>query len=38
MNEEFSPEVLIEYFGRTHFADNDECFQGNKKEGSSQNR
>lgn len=31
MNEEFSPEVLIEYFCRTHFVDNDGCFQRNKK-------
>lgn len=39
MNEEFSPEVLIEYFCRTHFVDNDGCFQRKekkveKKEGS----
>lgn len=33
MNEEFSPEVLNEYFCRTHFVDNDGCFQGNKKRG-----
>lgn len=31
MNEEFSPEVLIEYFCWTHFVDNDGCFQRNKK-------
>lgn len=37
MNEEFSPEVLIEYFCQTHFVDNDGCFQGNKKGGSLQN-
>lgn len=33
MNEEFSPEVLIEYFCRTHFVDNDGCFQVKKKRG-----
>lgn len=33
MNEEFSPEVLIEYFCRTQFFDSDGCCQGNKKEG-----